>query len=122
MQSILGNTRKADITFHPSGLICIASRVSKLLALSHGDVIDVMDGQGEFYLYVKHRAPTVGRHEGMVFPAKEDSNTYRASSVRLCRFILHQCGVDSKACLCVGTPVTLFHYGTALPIITKNII
>lgn len=64
MQSILGNTRKADITFHDNGRINISARVSKLLELSHGDVIDIMDGQGEIYLYVKHRVPVVGRHEG----------------------------------------------------------
>ena len=47
MKSILGNTRKADITFHDNGRINISARVSKLLELSHGDVIDIMDGQGE---------------------------------------------------------------------------
>lgn len=119
MQSILGNTRKADITFHASGRICISARVSKLLGLTHGDVIDIMESSVEIYLYVKHRAPVVGRHEGMVFRSNKNGNHCVASSSRICAFVLRQCGNIDKARLCCGAPITLSHYGTALPIIIK---
>lgn len=49
MQSILGNTRKADITFYASGRIDISARVAKHLQLSRGDVLDIMIDQDEFY-------------------------------------------------------------------------
>ena len=55
MQSILGNTRKADITFYASGRIDISARVAKHLQLSRGDVLDIMIDQDEFYLYVVHQ-------------------------------------------------------------------
>lgn len=123
MQSILGNTRKADITFYSGGRICISARVSKLLALAHGDVIDIMADKGETYLYVKHRTPLIGRHEGMVFRSNKNGNHFVASSARLCRFIISQSGTtDNKVRLCCGYPVTLSHYGTALPIIIKYIL
>ena len=48
MQSILGNTRKADITFYASGRIDISARVAKHLQLSRGDVLDIMIHQADF--------------------------------------------------------------------------
>lgn len=122
MQSILGNTRKADITFHRGGRINISARVSKLLNLTHGDVIDIMEGQGETYLYVKSRSP-LGRHEGMVFRSNKNGNHCVASSIKLCRFIFGKCnGGGDKVRLCCGSPVELGIYGTALPIIIKYIL
>ena len=122
MQSILGNTRKADITFHATGRICISARVSKLLSLAHGDVIDIMQSNVETYLYVKHRAPIIGRHEGMVFRSNKNGSHCIASSIKLSRYILQRCGVSDKVRLCCGSPITLAHYGTALPIIVKYIL
>lgn len=122
MQSILGNTRKADITFHRGGRINISARVSKSLGLAHGDVVDIMEGTGETYLYVKHRAPVVGKHEGMVFRSNKNGHHCVASSIKLSRYILQRCGIGDKVRLCCGNPVTLAHYGTALPIITKYIL
>lgn len=122
MQSILGNTRKADITFHASGRICISARVSKLLSLANGDVIDIMEGGCETYLYVKLRAPLIGRHEGMVFRSNKNGHHCVASSITLCRYIMSRCGGGDKVRLRCGTPVELQHYGTALPIIIKYIL
>lgn len=122
MISILGNTRKADIIFYSSGQIDITARVAKLLALQHGDVVDVMCGGDEYYLYVKHRIPTVGRHEGMVFRSNIKGNHYRLWSKKLCSAILRECKVTDKVKLCVGTPVSLPVYGCALPIIIKYIV
>lgn len=122
MQSILGNTRKADMTFYQTGRICISARVAKALSLSSGDVIDIMHGDGEIYLYVKHRAPLVGRHEGMAFRSNKNGHHCVASSINLSRFILQQCGVSDRVRLSCGLPVELQHYGIAIPIIIKNIL
>lgn len=124
MQSILGSTRKADITFHKGGRINISAHVSKLLSLAHGDVVDMMCGGGEVYLFVKHRAPVVGRHEGMVFRSNKKGNHCVASSIRLCRFMFLHCeatGMD-KLRLCVGEAEQRRPYGTVLPILYKRIL
>ena len=41
-QSILGNTRRSDISFSPNGKIDISSRIVKALGMEKGDVIDMM--------------------------------------------------------------------------------
>lgn len=120
MQSILGNTRKPDILFHASGRIDIAAHVARTIGLRQGDVIDIMTDDGECLLYVKHRAPVVGRHEGRAFRTNACGNHFRAWSKTLCKAMLDQCRAAGKARLCVGTPVSLQAYGTAMPIITKN--
>lgn len=122
MQSLLGNSRKADVTFCSSGRIDITARVAKSLNLRHGDVIDIMLDAHEWYLYVKHRAPTVGRHEGMAFRSNGRGCHFRVWSKTLCNAILSECNVCGKVKLCVGEPVKLCVYGKALPVIIKNII
>lgn len=122
MQSILGNTRKVDVCFQASGRISISARVAKSLGLTHGDTIDIMEDAGETYLYVKHRAPVVGRHEGLVFRSNKNGHHFVASSVTLCRYIMSRCNAGNTVRLCCGTPVELQHYGTALPIIIKYIL
>ena len=123
MQSILGNTRKPDITFHACGRIDISARVSGILNLSKGDVIDVMGYDREYYLYVKFHAPVVGRHEASCFPTNRKGKSFRAWSKRLCRAILELINAASEPVeLSVGESVTLPGAGTALPIIYKNIL
>lgn len=122
MKSILGNTRKADITFSRNGRINISSRVSKSLGLINGDIIDIMEDQNETYLYVKHRLPVIGRHEGKVFCSNKSGHYFVASSITLCRYILTKCKASEKVSLCCGSPITLSSFGIALPIITKNIL
>lgn len=121
MQSILGNTRKADIIFYASGRIDISAHVAKHLQLSRGDVVDIMIDQDEFYLYVRFRSPINGRHGAMVFPTNKMGNHFRTSSSRLCAAILRECRTTDKAKLCVGEPVES-QYGTLLPIITKYLL
>ena len=133
MQSILGNTRKTDITFHTNGRIDISARVAGILSLQKGDVIDVMDGGEEFYIYVmdggeefyiyvKLHAPTVGRHEAACFPTHSGSRHFRAWSQKLCRALLRAGGSSlDKVELSCGTPVVLT-VGTALPIIYRHIL
>lgn len=123
MQSILGNTRKTDITFHDSGRIDISAHVSKALAIRQGDVIDILQGDEEIYLYVKYHAPTVGRHEAACFPTHRHSWHFRAWSQKLCRYIIRAGGSSlDKVKLGVGTPIELPNIGIALPIIYRHIL
>lgn len=122
MQSILGNTRKADIVFSSSGRIDITARVAKSLGLQHGDVIDIMLDRGEWYLYIKYHGPVAGRHEGMAYRDNAKGNHFRVWSKALCDAVLKECNVTGKVKLCVGTPVDLYIYGKALPIIIKYIL
>lgn len=41
MKSILPNSRKHDISFHPSGKIDISAHIARSLSLAQGDVIDI---------------------------------------------------------------------------------
>ncbi len=120
MQSILGNTRKADITFRANGRIDISAGVAKHLQLCRGDAIDVFVDRGEFYLYVKSRSVR-GRHNARVFPTNKRGNHFRCSSSKLCLAILKECGVSKRVGLCIGEPIES-SYGILIPIITKNIL
>lgn len=122
MQSILGNTRKADIVFHSSGRIDITARVAKSLGLQHGDIVDIMLDRGEWYLYIKYHAPVYGRHEGMAYRSNARGNHFRVWSKALCNAILKECQASDKVKLCVSDPVDLYIYGKALPIIIKYIL
>lgn len=122
MQSILGNTRKADIVFRSSGRIDITARVARCLGLQHGDVVDIMLDRGEWYLYVKYHSPVNGRHDGMAYRSNARGNHFRVWSKALCNAVLTECQVDDKVKLCVGDPVDLYIYGKALPIIIKYIL
>ncbi len=118
MQSILGNSRKADITFYSSGRIDITSHVAKLLHLQPGDVLDIMSDTGELYLYVRFRS-ACGRHKACVFPSNRHGKHFRASSKALCSAVFAASEATDKARLCVGDPVESSFHGTMLPLITK---
>lgn len=122
MTSILGNTRRADITFHPRGNIDITARVSKLLDLHCGDIIDIYIEGGEYYLYLKHRANTVaGRHEATLYPTSrrvKKCHNLRCHSRRLCVAMQEACRSSEILRLPVGEPVNL-RGTTAVPIITR---
>ena len=123
MQSILGNTRKTDLTFHANGRIDISAHVSKALSIRQGDVIDMLQGEEEIYLYVKYHAPLVGRHEAACFSTHTRSRHFRAWSQKLCRFIIRAGGSSlNKVRLGVGSPVELPNIGIALPIIYRHIL
>lgn len=88
MNRLLGNnTRRPDITFRADGRIDITSRIAKVLDLAPGDVIDVAEVfDGEFCLYVRHRACVCGRHEGRCYPVMKgyQHGAYRVWRKRLC--------------------------------------
>lgn len=118
MTSVLGNTRRADITFHKSGKIDITARVTKALGLRAGDVIDIVTGNGECYLRVKHRAERlIGRHEAQVWPtskAVRQCHNMRCHSKRLCAAVLEMCHTDDTARLHTGEMTAM-----GLPLITR---
>lgn len=91
IKSILGHTRRPDITFHSSGKIDITSRIVNSLGINQGDVIDIMTANGEFYLYVSVRAADIcGRHEAQCYPSKRGGRHFRTYCRRLCYAILSQ--------------------------------
>lgn len=126
MQSILGNTRKKDITFRRDGQINISARVASALGLENGDVIDVLRDRMEYYLYVKIKAPTVGKHEASCFRSKKNCNFFRAWSKKLCSAMIEASGVSDpnlkKIDLIVGEPTSLEHIGSVVPIIYKHVL
>lgn len=123
MKSLLGNTRRTDITFYDNGRIDISSHVAKILNLQKGDVIDIMECENEYYIYVKFHAP-IGRHESTCFPTKNRSHHFRAWSRRLCLAMIKICCNTSrkKLELSVGKVTKLWGSENALPIIYKNIL
>lgn len=89
MRSLLGISRRPDVTFYADGHIDITARVAQRLRLMPGDVIDVAVDEVECCLYVRLRANEAdGRHEARVYPTKPRSRNYRAHSKRLCTKML----------------------------------
>ncbi len=121
--SILGNTRRADISFHASGKIDITSRIVNALGINQGDVIDIMTANGEFYLYVSVRAADIcGRHEAQCYPSKRGGRHFRTYCRRLCSAILSQHPTHtSRLSFAAGEAVEV-HGRKAITIITRNII
>ena len=119
--SLITYTRRPDVTLRPGGCIEIAAHAARAIRLGRGDVVDVAaDGVGgELYLYVRHRAPTVGRHEAAVFPTHRRSHHFRAHSARLCRAVAAALGAGEGTTLRLfcGEPADLPGLGRALPLI-----
>lgn len=103
MKSLLGSSRKPDVTFHHDGRIDITARVAHKLGILPGDVIDVSFDGIEYFLYIRHRGTSLtGKHEAQCFPTKRHSHNFRAHSVRLCRDILRISRSSCVARLSVG--------------------
>lgn len=122
VRSILGNTRRADISFYSSGKIDITSRITNALGIVDGDVIDIMMSKGEYYLYVSvHASDICGRHEAQCYPSKRGGRHFRAWCRRLCSVILSECSETTRVSLAAGEVVVMNGY-KAITIITRNII
>lgn len=106
MKSILPNTRKHDISFHASGKIDISAHLARKLSLAPGDVIDIAQSNGEWYIYVKLRAGNyIGRHDGRVWATAYGKSTFRTWSKALAMAVLHEAGaVGRLRCPC-GTEI-----------------
>jgi len=127
MISLLPNTRRPDVTFHPNGRIDITARIAKMLHMQRGDVIDVALSGGEYMLYVRMRhSQCTGRHEAAVMPTnkgKRENNNFRAYSTRLCKAVYKEVfGNDYNgiAKFPAGHPTVFGPNGTGVPIITRN--
>ncbi len=119
-QSILGNTRRPDISFFASGKIDITSRIVKALDMAEGDVIDIMVGGGEYYFYVSSRSSMVcGKHEAQCYPSKHGSKHFRAYSRRLCAAIFQASGFSNHASFAAGEVVEV-NGRKAIPIIIRK--
>jgi hypothetical protein len=120
MKSLLGNTRRPEISFFTSGRIDISASIAKHLCLKSGDVIDILydEKSGECYLYVKVRQPN-GHHTGSVYRTNLHGNNYRTFTKKLTTAILQLCNTNNTARLAVGTPIINEQYGTMLPLITR---
>lgn len=119
MESILGNSRRPDVTFYLSGRIDITSRVARLLRLNEGDVVDIGIHQNEYYIYVRNRSNSViGKHEAQCFASKKNSCNFRAYSKKLCSAIL-QLTQATKARIPAGEAIELPNVGVAVPLIVR---
>ena len=104
MESIVGNTRRPDISVYRDGRIDITSRIAKILELSDGDVIDNAKEHDDYYLYVKHHGVNIkGSHNATVHPTKQKSHNFRTYSKNLANAVLKICRSDSALLPC-GLP------------------
>lgn len=97
MKSLLHNSRKHDITFHASGKIDISAHIARKLSLAPGDVVDIADDSGEWWLYVKYRNNDyIGRYESVVYATnKQRKGTMRVYSKALCKKVLALVGATT---------------------------
>lgn len=96
MKSVLHNSRKHDMSFHPSGKIDISARIARALSLAPGDVIDIAHESCELYLYVRLRSGSyVGRHAGTVWATAHGKGTFRTWSKAMTTAVLNAAGVSA---------------------------
>ncbi|WP_289712343.1 hypothetical protein [uncultured Muribaculum sp.] len=88
MIKLLGQTRRADITFRRNGQISITARVSRILKIVPGDSINIAYDNGEYLLFATHHANSIGRYMARCYPSKKSGNNYCANSIKLCRAML----------------------------------
>lgn len=121
MKSLIGNTRRADVTFRRNGKIDLSSSVARSLSLEPGDGINILTDGDEYYLYVAHRSSDSNglRYEARCFATSRKSNHFRSSSVRLCRAVLKACNQAEIANLAVGPLVEHTDGRKMLTLITR---
>ena len=123
MRSLLNNTRKPDVSFHADGHIDITARVSGMLEIEPGDIIDIMYDDGEYLLYIRTKAANVvGRHEAVcrsTCPTKRKYRSLRCHSKRLCNAMLKVTGRLKAVRLAVGDAVELPIGCNGVPLITR---
>lgn len=106
MKSLLPNSRKHDISFHLSGKIDISAHIARSLSLAPGDVIDIAQESGEWYLYVKLRSGHyAGRHEGRVWATARGKGTFRTCSTAITHAVLAAAGVTGRLRCPCGTEI-----------------
>lgn len=123
MESIIGCTRRPDITFYADGRIDITARIARQLSLNEGDCIDVGRACGEYFLYVRRRFdPSVSfGFEATVRTTKKRSRNFRAYSVRMCRAVLNIYDEQLKVSPQLGMPIHDNEHGVIIPLIHINL-
>ena len=125
IETVLGSTRRPDISFYRKrAKIDIYSRISKMLNLSEGDVVDIARDKGEYFIYRRHKSGVMGKHRGVLKKPHNVSVSFlRVYSRPLCEAIFCASskfeGMDVLK-LPAGEPVELEGLGTAVPLITRN--
>jgi hypothetical protein len=121
MESILGNSRKPDISFFRDGHIDITARVAKSLSLSEGDIIDILRSGKEFYIYVKTRThDVVGQHAGRCRTTRPNSHAnFRTNCKKLTDAILAECNEAEVVRLAAGETMEMPNIGIVIPLITR---
>ena len=111
--------RHPDITFFRSGRIDISSRVSRILGIEAGDVIDVAITKSDYYLYVRAKGGTLlGRYEAQCYPTNKGPrrNYFRTYCRKITDLILSVSGGD-KAQIIGGQVCEFDNIGKAIIII-----
>lgn len=123
MESIIGCSRRPDITFYADGRIDITARIVRQLSLGEGDCIDVGKLRDDYFLYVRRRFdPTVNfGYEATVRTTKRRSHNFRAYSVRMCRAVLKIYKAERKVSPQLGQPLCHDNYGVIIPLIRINL-
>lgn len=120
MIKLLEHTRRPDISFHRNGIIRITARLARALSLRPGDAINIAVNDGEYLLHATRLPSAIGRHLAQCHPTKKGSANYCAHSVRLCRALLDELGIDAAgASFMVGEPCSRGGV-TYVPIITLH--
>jgi len=117
-------TRKPDLIFRRCGMIDITSRVTNILGIQEGDILDIARDSKEYYLYVQKKGEElIGKHTAQCRPANKGQrrNYMRLYSKALANVILSATGGD-KARLTTGEICELESIGKAIPIITRNLL
>ena len=118
--------RKVDIYFRKGGRIDITARVVRALSLQDGDVINILQADSEYFLYVERRASDMrngmARYNNAVHRTRRNDNMLRCQSVALTDAVNALTEAD-ESWLFVGTPRTLSRYGIdgdGIPLIVNN--
>ena len=122
MESILGNTRKPDLSFFRDGHIDITARVAKGINIEEGDVIDILKDNRELYLYVKTKnKDVVGLHTGRCRSTKPKMGcrNFRVNCKQLCDAIFEICGNPEGVQLAAGESFEMPNVGLVVPLITR---
>lgn len=112
MKSLLQSRhRRPDLIFRRNGQFDITARIARALNLSAGDSVDILADDGEFYLYVAHRAADnpCARFRAQVFQSKPGINTghFRGSCIELCRAMIALAEAQHSAGLLCGPPTRI---------------
>lgn len=125
MKSVLGFTRKPDITVRQSGSIDLSSNLVRTAGIEMGDALDIVQSKGECMLYVKKKkSDIIGSYEATARKvANKKTSHYRVYSIRLARFLFSETGSDANVIrLAMGTAVDMDGFGKCVPIITRRLL